>query len=196
MTHFAACLKKWLFNKANTQTSKSLIYDITKVALAPLECARLQSLWHNICLSFYTQISFVSEQYWTRKWTRKCHPCKNHPGCCERPQTVGLQFISIQWAAATENVTCCHHTFKIWRSGPEFSETVDFVKGLGLKICSGYLLCMKAWLFKTEYHVRIITWVQMSLFYPFTHWPALRSVITNSCYAAMILNSKGDPKVS
>lgn len=43
---------------------------------------------------------------------------KNHLGCCERPQTVGLQFISIQCAAATENVTCCHHTFKIWNSGP------------------------------------------------------------------------------
>lgn len=43
---------------------------------------------------------------------------KNHLGCCERPQTVGRQFISIQCAAATENVTCCHHTFKIWNSAP------------------------------------------------------------------------------
>lgn len=99
------------------------------------EYARLHSLWH-ICLSFYTQMRFVSEQY----WTRKCHPCKNHPGCCQKPQTVGVQFISIQCAAATENVTCCHHIFKIWRSDPEFSQTVNFVKGIGFKIWWGYLL--------------------------------------------------------
>lgn len=129
---------KWLFNKANTQSTKTLIYGIKKVTLAPLRgCAGLRSLtelfvwvWHSNKLLFRAVLNQEMHQ--------KMPP-------------LSANVFSTQCAAATENVTCCHHAFKIWPSGPEFSETGDFVKGFSLHICSGYLPCWRLhfWPFQT-----------------------------------------------
>lgn len=71
-------------------------------------------------------------------------PVKTTPGAVRSPKQLGVQFISMPCAAATENVTCLLQTFKIWRSDTEFSQTVNFVKGTAIKMWWGYLPCMKA----------------------------------------------------
>lgn len=128
-----------VLTKLILKTSKTLIYSIKKSDICSTErvCDHAHALTEYMFEAFYTQISFISVQ---KQKMPSLLKKKITLVAVRGPKQLVCNLFPIQCAAATENVTCCHHTFKIRCSFSEFSTSVDLVKGRGLHICSVCLL--------------------------------------------------------
>ena len=76
------------------------------------------ALSDRICLSFTLKKASFQSSTELENAPENAIPVKIQWVLSEALDSANL--FSIQCAAATENVTCCHHSFKIGRSGPEF----------------------------------------------------------------------------
>lgn len=142
-----------------------LTYDIKKVTLVLWrERARLHSVWLNICLSFYTRISFNSEQCWTRKHSTKYHPWekKSPRVLSDSPKQLVCNLLSNECATAIGNVTCYHHTFKSWRQFPE-SRASQLHERVGFKCVLWMSPLCKSSIYSLRRNVGIIQGVQMQV---------------------------------